>query len=189
MIVRRSSSLAKITKSLVQVGNMRIGLDLDGVVVDLFPEVELRCRESGIEFPSGDYPSEWFSDPLMFLNAHPYEDAWALVNKWFGMGHDIFIITARKREVRDVTYRWLSEWDIIYNDIFFKPTAKKWEFGKELGLDFFVDDHIRAVRPMRDNGVKCYHLVRDSLYDLRDTEDNDPDLTKSLWEIAGKEGI
>ena len=56
-------------------------------------------------------------------------------------------------------------------------------------LDFFVDDHIRAVNPIRKNGMKCYHLVRENLYDLRDHEEDDPDLQRTLWEIAKKEGI
>ena len=50
----------------------------------------------------------------------PYVDAWHFINEWFGKGFDIELFTDRDPTFKDVTERWLREWDIPYNKLIFR---------------------------------------------------------------------
>jgi hypothetical protein len=75
--------------------------DLDEVVVD-----------------SEEEPFE--ATELSLLNVKPYVDAWYFINEWFGKGFDIEFYTDRDPKFREVTERWLREWDIPYNELIFR---------------------------------------------------------------------
>jgi hypothetical protein len=57
---------------------------------------------------------------LSLLNVMPYVDAWHFINEWFGKGFDIELFTDRDPKFKDVTERWLHEWDIPYNKLIFR---------------------------------------------------------------------
>ena len=56
---------------------------------------------------------------VSLLNMMPYVDAWNFINEWFGKGYDVFLHTERDPKFREVTERWLREWDIPYNELIF----------------------------------------------------------------------
>ena len=57
---------------------------------------------------------------VSLLNVMPYVDAWHFINEWFGKGFDIELFTDRDPTFKDVTERWLREWDIPYNKLIFR---------------------------------------------------------------------
>lgn len=57
---------------------------------------------------------------VSLLNVMPYVDAWNFINEWFGKGFDIELFTDRDPKFKDVTERWLQEWDIPYNKLTFR---------------------------------------------------------------------
>ena len=57
---------------------------------------------------------------VSLLNVMPYVDAWNFINEWFGKGFDIELFTDRDPKFKDVTERWLQEWDIPYNKLIFR---------------------------------------------------------------------
>jgi len=57
---------------------------------------------------------------VSLLNVMPYVDAWHFINEWFGKGFDIELFTDRDPTFKDVTERWLHEWDIPYNKLIFR---------------------------------------------------------------------
>ena len=57
---------------------------------------------------------------LSLLNVMTYVDAWYFINEWFGKGFDIEFYTDRDPQFREVTERWLHEWDIPYNELIFR---------------------------------------------------------------------
>jgi hypothetical protein len=57
---------------------------------------------------------------VSLLNVMPYADAWYYVNEWFGKGFDIELFTDRDPQFKEVTERWLHEWDIPYNKLVFR---------------------------------------------------------------------
>ncbi len=60
---------------------------------------------------------------VSLLNATPYVDAWYFINEWFGKGFDICIYTDRDPKFKEVTERWLREWDIPYSELVFRKDA------------------------------------------------------------------
>lgn len=141
---------------------MRIGIDADGCIADIGKEILTRLRLDGIEIPEGfefqqfdiasQFPvdKEWignqFSDPTFWLNAVPFPDAWVMINKWFGDGHDIFVITCRWEGNRAETERWFYEWDIPFNEIFMgMPHGGKHEVMKKNDISILIEDREMEV--------------------------------------------
>jgi uncharacterized HAD superfamily protein len=136
---------------------MNIGVDLDGVTADIDTEMIRRLEEAGYEtdinkwhsyFMEDNHPhvpegffEDQFNDPNLWLNARPYEDAWHMVNKWWGEGHNVFFITCRPKSVWEITYRWLDDWSIGFNDVYAGlEKYKKLELVEPLKLDLFIED-------------------------------------------------
>lgn len=57
---------------------------------------------------------------VSLMNVMPYVDAWYFINEWFGKGFDIELLTDRDPKFKEVTERWLREWDIPYNALIFR---------------------------------------------------------------------
>ena len=57
---------------------------------------------------------------VSLMNVMPYVDAWYFINEWFGKGFDIELLTDRDPKFKEVTERWLREWDIPYNVLIFR---------------------------------------------------------------------
>ena len=57
---------------------------------------------------------------VSLLNVMPYVDAWHFINEWFGKGFDIELFTDRDPRFKNITIRWLHEWDIPYNKLVFR---------------------------------------------------------------------
>lgn len=154
---------------------MNVGIDLDGVIAHVVPELVLRLKKIGIEtnpeewdsmyveerhpeLPKG-WASEQFRDPLFFLNAMADESAFYCLNKWFYAGNDIFIITCRPESLRDVTERWLDEWGIPYNNLLMGATRyRKSDVVADLGCSIMVEDDAKEAETVAAecSGVRSF---------------------------------
>lgn len=152
---------------------MKIGIDLDGVIANVVPELVTRLKGIGIVSDPKDWtsmyveerhpelPEKWasqqFSDPLFFLNAIADESAFYCVNRWFYGGHDVYIVTCRPEEFRDVTERWLDEWAIPYNNLFMGARKyHKSEILSEVGCSLMVEDDGQEADAVAMSGIDSY---------------------------------
>lgn len=156
---------------------MSIGIDLDGVIADLTPELLIRLKSIGVESNPEDWrsmyiedvhpelPKGWassqFADELFLMNAIAYESAFYCVNRWFFGGKDVFILTCRPESFRGVTERWLDEWGIAYNELFMgMPRLEKTSYLIDLGCDVFIEDHIGEAEKASDAGINTFLQLR-----------------------------
>ncbi len=166
---------------------MNLGIDCDGCVANIDQELIHRLGVKGIESDINNWhnyyleknhpevPIEWineqFADPTLWINAVPYEDAWHMVNKWFGEGHNVFIITARPKDVWELTYKWFDNWYIGCNDVYCVPKMDKHLYIDKLNLDLFIeDDPITAAEISL--GITSFLIDRpyNRRYDIQDAE-------------------
>lgn len=137
---------------------MRFAIDIDGVIADTRSEDMLRIKyalgDDVAQSVSQTYrlsqsesiPDGWmrkqFNDPSYWLNAKPYVDAWYMLNKWFGQGHDVDIVTCRFSDTTvAATERWFDEWDIMYNRLYHSQTRlEKYKLITKLNSDISIDD-------------------------------------------------
>ena len=168
-----------------------IVLDLDGVIADIDTPIDNYLRYAcGVD---EDY-SEWliydtkdteaiklFSNPIFWKNIKPFEDAWHKCNEWFSEDIDIYIVTARNKEVAaPITQQWLDEWNIGHNKVYFSNFGKKIDIIKEINPMFVVEDNFNEIKILEKSGIKCYLRKAwynkkywttldsvDSLYDIR----------------------
>lgn len=151
---------------------MKIALDVDGVVCNIDDQLSYLLKERhDIDLHPRDFKRmplqdqitdeygvdrEWirkeFENNTFWLNMKPYEDAWYMINKWFGEMHDIYLITRRKLNAIALTERWLDEWNINYSRLFCSETKlEKYKTANKLGCDFFVEDHPEEVTSLMEN--------------------------------------
>lgn len=137
----------------------RIGIDVDGVIANISNEISHRLKRDGfshdlslwkkylLEENHPQVDEQWmltqFKDPTFWLNAIPFKDAWHVLNNWFMNNIDIYLLTCRPSEYsKDVTYRWLDEWFINYNNIIFDiPKNQKHEYLQKLNISLFIEDN------------------------------------------------
>jgi uncharacterized HAD superfamily protein len=146
---------------------MRLGFDLDEVIVNLTAEFERYLKETyGVDWPESCFVAYDFNscvfDPEDEENnqriiddmnyqvsqvtnltdaAEPYEEAVEAIRELRRRGHKIYFITSRPKRLQPMTYKWLRRHGIPFDSL--KVIGKdvpKGVYGRNLHLDMFVDD-------------------------------------------------
>ena len=145
-----------------------IGLDIDGVIVDLgnamLPLLSEVCAKpvlyqdlcswdlgEALNIDEKTMESLWeqvLSDELL-RDAPPIEGAikgLSLLNK-----HEIWLVTSRPTYLRSVTLSWLEEHKIHYDNIIFDKRGDKLSVGPKFNV--FVEDFIEEARIIAKAGI------------------------------------
>jgi Uncharacterized conserved protein len=194
---------------------MRIGLDIDGVLMDddefvlahttkyafenniqdtfknlsAFTYQKLIWDENIID----DYRQTYLWD--YYKNDKPRKFANEVIKKIRKKGHEIIILTTRwtatedtsnGKRVRDITLKWLKQNDIEYDDIIFTKGDKSKECI-EYKIDLIIDDSPRVIEEAK-NIVK-YVFCYDNRYNI-DIKDENIIRVFSWYDIYNKiEGL
>lgn len=81
----------------------------------------------------------------------------AVLSRLWQAGHEIHLITARSEPLRKVTEDWLKRHQVPYTALHMSPSPEedysKGEKCRELGVEFFVDDHYPNCIDTANRGV------------------------------------
>lgn len=150
---------------------MRIGFDLDGVIVDGINEIWREVLRRGhapadhtvgemrgsIEETYGIAEDE-FKDILscdLYRRCKPIDEVMEDVRRWRDEGHYIVYITARSERftpgIEAETEKWLERHGLLDGTagVEYIRTQKKWSRAQEHELDAFIDDDARAIIGMQ----------------------------------------
>lgn len=145
---------------------MRLGFDLDEVVVNLTAEFDKYLQEAhGIEWPAECFVSYSFEDcvfvpddeeknaeivrdmlkqvskPDLCSRAEPHEDAVRVLTELRRRGHKIYFISSRPKQLQPITFKWLRKHNVPFDDLkVIGQRVPKGAYGRKLHLDMFVDD-------------------------------------------------
>lgn len=151
---------------------MRLGFDLDEVVVDLATEFEEYLGvQYGIEWPRECFTSFRFeecyfdsdedlntritddlckvaNDPDFQSQAEPVPMAREVLQKFKRSGHKLFYITSRPRQNQPATFKWMRQNDIPFDDLAVIGKEQKGIYGLRYKLDMYVDDLEKHLHSM-----------------------------------------
>jgi uncharacterized HAD superfamily protein len=144
---------------------MKLGFDLDEVVVDLTAEFTLYLESTyGLEWPIDCFVDYNFAkcaftsddelnkeiakdmvrvanDPNFQDNAKPMPGAVRTLQELKKTGHKLYFITARPKQNQPYTFRWLRKNNIPFDGLeVIGQEEEKGVYGRRLNLDMFVDD-------------------------------------------------
>lgn len=176
-----------------------ICLDLDGVVVNPYDEINYRLHHMGYETKEWNvwsdyalkqtYPnipreviSSLFREPTTVLNAIPFEDAWYWINH-HEKTDNVCYITARDKKLEGETYRNLYDWGIPLHRIYFdryKTERLRMLEREGIHIECFVEDNAATAKGAARAGFKTY--LRNHSYNKYD-DCGDAIRIDTLWEI------
>ena len=162
---------------------MKIGIDLDQVLVNqtwlfkrafaMFNRIYYCTKYYNFQ----DYPDEvrnlifeWFSDNFYMSNLPVIPEAKAFLNHLKFNDHEVFIITARPKNVIATTIDYirnnLSEnIPIIFSD---KDVNTKDKIVERLKLDVWIDDNPEDVVNITNLGIRCIMISNeDTVYNWK----------------------
>lgn len=155
-------------------GILRIGVDLDGVVVNFEDSAcEAIKQKLGYDPRTKRGPTEYHIDqwseiqaisggpefvrslwgnPEVYQNAKPIPGAIRTLNKWRTQGHQVWIPTARySPAVREVTIQWLESHDLnwLISQVIFRPSGeiKRVDFKPQAAKDLKLHAFIEDHAP------------------------------------------
>lgn len=145
--------------------SMRLGFDLDEVVVNLADEFETHLELNyGIVWPAECFTHfdfrecvfhqdvdldakittdmiEVANDPEFQSQAKPMPGARESIQKLKRIGHKIYFITSRPKDNKPATIKWLRQNDIPFDEVeVIGHDEPKGRYGMHHRLDMFVDD-------------------------------------------------
>jgi hypothetical protein len=172
---------ATMSKETVQVPEqkeisklLKIGVDIDGTILKIdtwifriikrYLGVDLRKVPVSyhleklpeiVAIPNGPaFVRKMFECTFIYEKAIPIAGALETLEKWKTFGHQIWFVTARPKNLKEVTEKWFADhnlaWateNIIFMDDFSVDRAKyKNEIAGRLGFDVLIDDHPETLR-------------------------------------------
>jgi len=95
----------------------------------------------------------WFEDAGGYAVLKPLEHAVQVINRLYDVGHNIYLVTARKSEFRKSTELFLIINKVKYHKLHM-TTKGKGSILKKLEVDVFVDDHPNNIMDGLKVGIK-----------------------------------
>ena len=93
---------------------------------------------------------------LNYLNTgNKLEKTKKFINHLKNNNCNIYIITGRNENKREVTENWLKKHNICYDNIIFDDKYKL-ETCKNLKINYFFDDSLKVVKLLNVNNIKAY---------------------------------
>ena len=158
---------------------MKLGFDLDEVVVSLSPVFERHLKEEyNIDWPINCFRDYGFEDcaftedkekndaivkDMLFVannpdyqfTGEPIEDAIETLFKLKHQGHELHFITNRPKANKHKTFLWLRKYKIPFTTLHVLGSdAEKGATGARLKLDMFVDDLQKHLEGMLEYKTK-----------------------------------
>ena len=167
---------------------MRIGFDIDGVLVDYAASIEnflkrkynLSYKDLGVEYLDIEDPHSCLSvipnDMIVaihnYKNSREFDETCVLrqamidiVKQLSDEGHRLYLVTNRNKEETTVTLKMLGPFlQYFRRAAFFDPAARdyfKIQRCVALRLDVYIDDQIRNAEHVADTGIKCIWFVEE----------------------------
>lgn len=161
---------------------MLIGLDIDGVLCDLGPDVARRIAD---RFGVATHPATWrtydlrhlrlgvpherfcafldetFADPSLYETAPLVSGADAGVADLVDGGWRAVAITARPPHLREVTARWLEHNGIPVEAVHHTLVGTKSQMASALGVTAFIEDNPAEAEAL---GAVCQSWLFDQAY-------------------------
>lgn len=143
---------------------VRIGLDLDGVVVDSIAYwVRVLNREAGTAYLPGDLPDTYSTATLaacsdrheleMLIAPPPVPGAVSGLRVLKELGHTIVAVTARAKRMRGLTDAWLAYYEVPVDRLHFLEGASKAPVARAERLDLFIEDAPQNALALAEAGV------------------------------------
>jgi uncharacterized HAD superfamily protein len=152
---------------------MNIAVDIDGILANAdvafraqmrrlfrrpFPKNKVKTFHYEDSFDLSEKEIEelykLFLDEDLWLKMKPVKGAVESIKK-LSLNHRIIIVTARPREVKAVTIKWLQLNDISYEEIYFTLANKHLMFeNHNENVDIFIEDHPVYTRRIAASGIK-----------------------------------
>ncbi|MGG0510578.1 hypothetical protein ABE078_24260 [Priestia megaterium] len=158
---------------------MKIGIDLDGVLVDTYSTVleyyknKYSMESCPLIFPSHTKVTRYLSDILQIEEETAKEIWYSDMNHIFDISksvtgavdminaltknHQIYFISARPDlpGIMETTCRWLKKNSLSnFKDSLIINKESKFSIAEDLKLDFFIEDSPHQIQNLARNGVK-----------------------------------
>jgi len=150
-----------------------IGLDLDGVICDYYPELVSNLQKeidpkitltdltqyniASLFGWSAEKSEEFFDkdqERETFLKVKPIQGAVEAIKELYSQGHEIYLVTSRNPYMHGMhTADWLVEQQLPYTALIF--CKDKVPAAKNLEMDLFVDDDPGQISRMKEEGIRA----------------------------------
>lgn len=166
---------------------MKIGIDIDGVIthekkgqqniwlraLNNYFEDNIKRKKNVYDFSKAyDLPLE---DLREFLNNKIYEiyssveispNAKDVIDRLIKEGHTIYLITARHKEFRPLTIKWLEQHQVNYNYLYHEHD--KAELAVENNIKLFIEDNKDNTKNLLDKNIPVLLVNKYHNQDLGD---------------------
>lgn len=151
---------------------MRIACDLDGVLSDILPELQLRIKKQlGIDVEVASMydlndivDKKWidktFDDEWLWSRALPYQNNIDTLKQWGDQGHEIHVVTGRpSKGLAIVTRGWLKRYG-VEAAIAFEPVMHKVDYLKKKEIPVMFEDLFFEANKIGAFGIRSFIVRR-----------------------------
>ena len=151
---------------------MKIGIDMDGVIIDTINFISKEFSDifgclitpDDIAHKLGEIKGadEIFLERGEYLlcSLDPMDKAAEVINS-LNENHEIYIISARFSIHYDATVKWLNEHEIKVNEVLFTEGSGKADICRKYDINLFIEDSMKNALEIASAGIKVILLTTD----------------------------
>jgi predicted secreted acid phosphatase len=146
--------------------SLAITVDLDSTIADT------RQRRHVLDGRPKREPADWVAYS-MACSSDVLIESTARIVRTFAETHQVFFVSGRNEEARDLTVAWLAKHDIPYDALYLKPVGWEWASQGEYKLDtiraleaehrvkvvLHLDDWLDVTAHLEAHGIPALHVV------------------------------
>ena len=157
---------------------MRIGIDMDDTICKTTEMVHYFLEEyaakknlNPLDIVNDEFLREKFLEENLeeiYSKVEIKHDVKKVLKRIKNKGNEIFILTARSREMEDITRKWLKdnsiEIDYLIMEVFGEERGK---VCKDYQIDLMIDDNPYNYKKVSEVGIPCLLFDDKDKYDLK----------------------
>lgn len=149
---------------------MRLGIDIDGTITTAYYWLEFFNRHFNTQLEPKDVQhydhhidlgidlktfKAFRLEHLTEIHqlAQVREAAAQIIEQLYHQGHEIFLITAREKQLKFLTRAWLKDHKIPYHRLFHLGSTDKAGLAKTLGIELFFEDRLETALSLTQAGI------------------------------------
>lgn len=165
--------------------NLSICIDIDGTITEPYYWLDAANKYFNKNITE-EQITEYYVHKVMGISSKDYDEFYEknklkihseqklrqdvkLIIKMLRLYHNIYFVTAREKELKMLTYLYLKENGVPYDDLFVLGNTYKVDKANELNCDIFIEDSYDNAIQLSEAGFKV--LLIDTNYNRMEIND------------------
>lgn len=123
-------------------------------------------------------------EDMLYINPVLNDNALDIIREWDAHGYEVYILTARPKELERQTITWLESIGLPYSKLYMLGSYQKQEIVGLESIDIFIEDRRETIQTVEEASIETINILIDTPYNQGELSNHSKRVT--TWEDIRK---